>query len=85
MQTPINGEHVAFEPPAGEDIEIPENARTRCPLVEFRLRKVTDCAACRHFAGLSDRFPDGKHRFAIRYAILCAGEPTRREILELEA
>jgi len=70
---------------AREEVEIPESVRVRCPLVEYRLRAVAShCPACPHFQGLADRFPGSKHAFAIRYAVLCAGEPAKRELFELE-
>lgn len=68
-----------------DEIEIPDTVRVRCPLVEFQLRAVAKCVDCKHFRGLSDRFPGGKARFAIRYAVLCAAEPAKRELFELEA
>lgn len=77
---PINAEAKSRE----EMIDIPESVRIRCPLVEFRLRSVEKhCPACPHFKGLADRFPDSKHRFVVRFAVMCAGEPTRRELMEV--
>ena len=81
----MNGSNVHPRLAAGEEIEIPEGVRVRCPLVEFRLRKVGECPGCRHFRGLTDRFPGGKHAFAVRYSVLCAAEPAKRELFEIEA
>jgi hypothetical protein len=69
-----------------ETLDIPETVRVHCPLVEFRLRQVDKhCPTCPHFKGLADRFPGSSHKFAVRYAVLCAGEPSKRPLLELEA
>lgn len=65
-------------------VEIPENVRVRCPLASYSLRRVAACPDCQHFRGLADRFSGGQHRFAVRFNVLCAGEPAKREILELE-
>lgn len=70
---------------AEKQLEIPETVRVRCPLVEFKLRCVGQCPKCEHFRGLVDRFPNSKHPFAVRYGVLCAAEPTRRELFEIEA
>lgn len=67
-----------------EKLEIPENVLVHCPLVEHRLRPMgAHCPECPHFRGLSDRFPGSAHKFAVRYTILCAGEPTKRQLCEL--
>lgn len=69
-----------------ETIDIPETVRVHCPLIDYRLRQVDKhCPACPHFKGLADRFPGSNHKFAVRYSVLCVGEPTKRPLLELEA
>lgn len=68
-----------------QEIHVPDNVRVRCPLVGFKLRKVEEhCPECPHFRGLADRFPGSEHRFVVRYTVLCAGEPAKRELHELE-
>lgn len=69
----------------GDDLDIPLSVLVRCPLIGFKLRAVGGhCPECPHFRGLSDRLPVGKHPFHARYAVLCAAEPTRRELFEVE-
>jgi hypothetical protein len=68
-----------------EEVAIPDSARTRCPKANFKLRQVSKCTDCPAFKGLFDRFPGGRQRFAIRYGVLCAAEPAKREIFEMEA
>jgi hypothetical protein len=63
-----------------EEIEIPPGAVVACPLKGFDLRAVTQCVACPHFTGLTDRFPGGPHEFKVRYLVGCAARPTLREI-----
>ena len=84
----MNGKDRPAAAPAGEadTVEVPESVRVRCPLVEFRLRSMGEhCPNCPHFRGLTDRFPGSKHRFAVRYMLLCAAEPVKREIFEMDA
>lgn len=72
--------------PSVETIEIPETARVRCPLVEFKLRLIAaHCPTCPHFKGLGDRFPGSKLPFDKRYLLLCQGAITNREVYEMEA
>lgn len=66
------------------ELEIPDAARTRCPLVNFKARQVLKCIECPHFRGMSDRFPGSNKSFAVRYIVLCAAVPAKREILEVE-
>jgi hypothetical protein len=67
------------------EVGIPDSARTRCPEAAFKLRQVIACTTCPHFRGLSDRFPGHTDKaFAVRYAVLCAAEPARREVFEVE-
>ncbi len=68
-----------------EEIEIPPTALVACPLTGFNLRPVVKCVGCKHFAGLTDRFPDGGHAFKVRYLVNCSARPVQREIKELAA
>ena len=66
-------------------IEMPDGVFVRCPLVDFQLRAVAKhCPPCPHFRGLADRFP-GMTSIAPakRYFVLCAGAPTKRELIEV--
>jgi hypothetical protein len=75
----------AAQPRAEETIEVPQGVRVRCPLAEYRLRAVAaHCPACEHFRGMADRFPGSRHGFTVRFSVLCAGEPVKRELFELE-
>ncbi|TXT23905.1 MAG: hypothetical protein FD134_1874 [Gallionellaceae bacterium] len=66
-----------------ENIDIPDNALTRCPKASFNMIRVARCAACPSFGGLADRFPGGQAPFARRYLVLCNAEPVKREVMEL--
>lgn len=81
-QHPISAEAKTRE----QEIHVPDSVRIRCPLVSFKLRKVDDhCPDCPHFRGLVDRFPGStSHAFVVRYAVMCVGEPVKRELQELE-
>lgn len=72
--------------PAGQ-VEIPPTAVVNCPLVGFKLRQVSKCMSCQHFAGaLQDRFPGADHMaFTQRYCVPCSARPTLREMKEIEA
>ena len=63
-----------------EQIEIPPRAVIACPLVGFELRLVADCATCKHFGGLEDRFPGAPFPFHRRYTVICSGEPAKRQV-----
>jgi hypothetical protein len=77
-------ESAALEKPV--ELQVPRSVLVRCPLVQFRLRAIADhCPACPHFRGLSDRFPGPSSlAFIQRYTVLCAAEPVRRELFEIE-
>jgi len=67
-------------------IDVPAAVLVRCPKVEFKLRSISHCPPCEHFRGLVDRGPGiGTPEFAKRYLLLCAAEPVRRELFEVEA
>ena len=68
-----------------ETIEIPVTVLVRCPLVGYRLRRISGhCPTCQHFRGLGDRFPGSKEMsFSARYHIRCAAEPVKRELFEV--
>lgn len=72
---------------AQEDmVEIPASIRVACPLVAFKLRSLGEhCPQCEHFRGLQDRYPgNSKIAFHARYTVACSGEPTKRQLFEVE-
>ncbi|HBH37691.1 MAG TPA: hypothetical protein DDX06_04825 [Curvibacter sp.] len=72
---------------AAHSVEVPESMRVHCPLVDFKLRKVTQCLECPHLVGgtLADRFPGANHMPVVqRYAVPCSARPTLRQMTEVE-
>lgn len=70
---------------AVQTVDVPALVRVHCPLVQFKLREVKLCIGCPHFRGLADRFPEGDKKFTERFSVSCAGLPTQRQLVELEA
>jgi len=83
--SPLVGEDGGGGNQVEETIEMPESVLVRCPLVDFQLRPVAKhCPPCPHFRGLADRFPGMTSIVpAKRYFVLCAGAPTKRELIEV--
>lgn len=75
---------MAPQTPNEEQLDVPDNVLTACPLVKFAFVPVAKkCVVCPFFAGLADRFPGGSHRFAVRYSVRCSAEPVQRQVIEM--
>ncbi len=66
-----------------KQVEVPTNVYVECPLIDRRLRSVTACLKCEHYATLHERFADEKVPFAKRYMVGCCF-PTARALFEAE-
>ncbi len=64
-------------------VEVPANVYVECPLAGKRLRAVSACLTCEHYATLHERFPDENVPFAKRFMVGCAF-PIGRMIFEVE-
>lgn len=65
------------------DITIPGNVYVQCPLVGKKLRAVSACLECEHYAGFRQRFQSDKYPFAVNYQVACRF-PFGRALFEME-
>lgn len=67
-----------------DTVDVPAGVYVECPLAKKKLRPVSACAGCEHYAGLLDRFPGAQHLpFAQRYMAACR-YPFGRALFEVD-
>ena len=62
-------------------VDVPDSTLVRCPLVEFKMRRIEHCRSCEFFKGLGNLLPHVKPIvFGKHIMVRCIAKPVRREL-----